>query len=295
VGFYGGINYGFGYFGNGYDGGRWDNGHFFYNQSYSQVNVSINRNVYNTRVENTTINRVSFNGGSGGVQLRATAQKESFANERHMAPVAAQTEHVQSARANAELRASANNGKPPIAATAKAGAFKESGAVAAKKVARFTPPLPQQKTMHILPPMRIARAPQSTPRTFSQRNALPLQTKTDKNTSSNRTNSRHNRLRNARHSRQNKSRIINACRKSRLMNRSNSLSSRSINSRRSNSPRSTPSSNNSCSSVSNPPRTRPRPSQQKKASQAPRSSLTHRALLAESASRMRPRAGLART
>jgi hypothetical protein len=180
VGFYGGINYGFGYFGNGYDGGRWDNGHFFYNQSYSQVNVSINRNVYNTRVENTTINRVSFNGGSGGVQLGATAQKESFANERHMAPVAAQTEHVQSARANAELRASANNGKPPIAATAKAGAFKESGAVAAKKVARFTPPLPQQKTMHILPPMRIARAPQSTPRTFSQRNALPLQTKTDK-------------------------------------------------------------------------------------------------------------------
>jgi len=97
------------------------------------VNVSINRNVYNTRVENTTINRVSFNGGTGGVNVRATSQQEAFANEKHMAPVAAQTEHVQSARANPELRASANHGKPPIAATSKPGAFNESGAVAAKE------------------------------------------------------------------------------------------------------------------------------------------------------------------
>ncbi len=133
VGFYGGISYGFGYFGNGYDGGRWDNGHFFYNRSYSNVNVSINRNVYNTRVNETTVNRVSFNGGTGGVNVRATSQQESFANEKHMAPVAAQTQHVESARANPELRASSNHGKPPIAATEKPGAFKESGAVAAKE------------------------------------------------------------------------------------------------------------------------------------------------------------------
>jgi hypothetical protein len=133
VGFYGGISYGYGYFGHGYDGGRWDNGHFFYNQSVSHVDVSINRNVYNTRVNETTVNRVSFNGGTGGVQVRATAQEEAAGREHHIAPVAAQTEHVQTARANPELRASANHGKPPIAATAKPGAFKESGAVAAKE------------------------------------------------------------------------------------------------------------------------------------------------------------------
>ncbi len=132
VGFYGGISYGYGYFGHGYEGGRWDNGHFFYNQSVSHVNVSINRNVYNTRVEETT-NRVSFNGGNGGVQVHATAQEEAAGRERHIAPVAAQTEHVQSARANPELRASANHGKPPIAATSRPGAFKESGAVTAKE------------------------------------------------------------------------------------------------------------------------------------------------------------------
>jgi len=30
VGFYGGINYGFGYFGRGYEGGRWEHDHFYY-------------------------------------------------------------------------------------------------------------------------------------------------------------------------------------------------------------------------------------------------------------------------
>lgn len=134
VGFYGGISYGYGYFGHGYEGGRWDNGHFFYNQSVSHVNITINRNVYNTRVDdNSRGNRVSFNGGNGGVQVRATSQEEAAGRERHIAPVAAQTQHVQSARSNPELRASSNHGKPPIAATAKPGAFRESGAVAAKE------------------------------------------------------------------------------------------------------------------------------------------------------------------
>jgi hypothetical protein len=134
VGFYGGINYGYGYGGHGYDGGRWDNGHFDYNQSVSHVDVSRNRNVYNTRVDdNNRGNRVSLNGGNGGVQARATSQEESAGRERHIAPVAAQTQHYQSARANPELRASENHGKPPIAATEKPGAFKENGAVSARE------------------------------------------------------------------------------------------------------------------------------------------------------------------
>jgi hypothetical protein len=67
------------------------------------------------------------------VQVRATSQEESAGRERHIAPVSAQTQHVESARANPELRASANHGKPPIAATAKPGAFRDSGAVAARE------------------------------------------------------------------------------------------------------------------------------------------------------------------
>ncbi len=133
VGFYGGINYGFGYFGHGFEGGRWDNGHFFYNRAVLNVNVNVIHNVYNTRVNETTVTRVSFNGGNGGINARATAQEEAAAHERHIAPVAAQTEHIQAARSNPELRASANHGKPPVAATAKPGELKGGGVVAAKE------------------------------------------------------------------------------------------------------------------------------------------------------------------
>jgi len=66
VGFYGGINYGFGYFGNGYEGGRWENRRFYYNTTVNRVNVEVVHNVYNTRVNETTVSRVSYNGGNGG-------------------------------------------------------------------------------------------------------------------------------------------------------------------------------------------------------------------------------------
>ena len=51
VGFYGGINYGFGYFGHGYEGGRWQNGHFFYNTAVNRVDANAIHNVYNTQGE----------------------------------------------------------------------------------------------------------------------------------------------------------------------------------------------------------------------------------------------------
>src|SRR5712691_7816755 len=134
VGFYGGINYGFGYFGNGYQGGRWDNGRFFYNRSVNNVNITNIHNVYNTTViNNTTVNRVSYNGGNGGINARPTPAEEAAAHERHIPPVAAQTQHVQAARTNPQLRASANQGKPPIAATPKPGAFNDRAVVPAKQ------------------------------------------------------------------------------------------------------------------------------------------------------------------
>ncbi|MGB6025370.1 MAG: YXWGXW repeat-containing protein [Candidatus Sulfotelmatobacter sp.] len=77
IGFYGGINYGFGYFGTGFEGGRWDNGHFFYNRAVMNVNVSDIHNVYNTKIDTTTISRVSYNGGNGGIDARPTPQEEA--------------------------------------------------------------------------------------------------------------------------------------------------------------------------------------------------------------------------
>jgi hypothetical protein len=133
VGFYGGINYGFGYFGHGFEGGRWDGGHFFYNRAVANVNVTVIHNVYNTRINETNVTRVSFNGGRGGIEARATAQEEAAARDRHVAPVAAQRQHLEAARGNPELRASANHGKPPIAATERPGELRGGAVVAARE------------------------------------------------------------------------------------------------------------------------------------------------------------------
>jgi WXXGXW repeat (2 copies) len=132
VGFYGGIDYGYGYGGRGYEGGRWDNGHFFYNTSVNHVNETIIHNTYNTRIVENNTTRVSYNGGNGGVESRPTAQEETYSRENHVGRVAAQNEHIQQARSNPQLRATNNQGKPPIAATAKAGDFK-SGVVPARQ------------------------------------------------------------------------------------------------------------------------------------------------------------------
>ena len=132
VGFYGGVNYGFGYGGVGYEGGRWEGDHFSYNTYVNHVDTTIIHNTYNTRVTNVSEAHISYNGGSGGVEARPTSHEESYANQHHVGPVAAQTQHVQQARSNPDLRASANQGKPPIAATAKAGDFR-TGAVSSRQ------------------------------------------------------------------------------------------------------------------------------------------------------------------
>jgi hypothetical protein len=112
VGFYGGINYGFGYFGRGYEGGRWDNGHFFYNSAYNRVGAGFH-NVYSARVSEGAGGRVSYNGGRGGIDARATPQEEAAAHGAHTAPVAAQTQHAQAARNDPQQRSSANHAAAP--------------------------------------------------------------------------------------------------------------------------------------------------------------------------------------
>ena len=142
VGFYGGIDYGYGYFGHGYEGGRWDRDRFYYNRSVNNINVTEIHNVYNTTVINKNVNvtRVSYNGGNGGINARPTAQEEVATRERRLQPVAAQTEQIQAARSNRELRASVNHGRPQIAATQRPGAFSASSVVAAREGGRYNPP-----------------------------------------------------------------------------------------------------------------------------------------------------------
>ncbi len=133
IGFYGGVNYGFGYVGVGYEGGHWDNGQFFYNRAVTNVSNTHITNVYNkTVVNNVTVNNVSYNGGQGGTTAQPTAHELAVAHQSHVAPTAAQVEHQHAASTNRQLLASVNHGKPVLAATRKPGAFSGPGVVAAR-------------------------------------------------------------------------------------------------------------------------------------------------------------------
>ena len=98
VGFYGGVNYGFGYPGHGFYGGSWNGNHYFYNTSVTHVNRSVIHNVYNTRVVSVT-NRTSYNGGPRGINSRPTAAEVGAAREHHVAMTTGQTRHQEQARA----------------------------------------------------------------------------------------------------------------------------------------------------------------------------------------------------
>ena len=133
VGFYGGINYGFGYGGVGYEGGYWRGSQFYYNRSVTNINTTNITNVYSrTVVNNVNITRVSFNGGAGGVQARPTSAQLAAQHERHLGLTPVQRQQEQSARGNSTLRAAANGGHPAIAATPRAGVFSGREVVAAR-------------------------------------------------------------------------------------------------------------------------------------------------------------------
>jgi len=134
VGFYGGINYGFGYGGAGLGGGEWVGGAFRYNTAVMNVNTSVVHNTYvnNTVVNNTTVvNHAAFN-GAGGVTAQPTAQEQSYAHENHVQPTASQVSHEQTASSDRSQWASTNHGKPSNLAMDKVGgrSFNQQGHVA---------------------------------------------------------------------------------------------------------------------------------------------------------------------
>ena len=122
VGFYGGVNYGFGYGGAGFVGGEWRGGRFAYNTAVVNVNTTVIHNTYVNRtviVNNRTVNRTSFNGGPGGIGARPTPQEMSASGERHFQPTALQVSHQHLAGTNRANFASENHGRPAAAAMSR--------------------------------------------------------------------------------------------------------------------------------------------------------------------------------
>lgn len=134
VGFYGGINYGYGYCGTGFVGGGWSGDHFRYNTAVVNVNKTVVHNTYvdeTVNVHNTVINnnnRVSFNGGQGGVQARPRPEEMAAMREQHIQPTAEQTTHQNHAMQDRSQFFKNNGGRPERAAVNRVGGTQFRGA-----------------------------------------------------------------------------------------------------------------------------------------------------------------------
>src|SRR6202050_3082471 len=110
VGFYGGVNYGFGYGGVGFVGGQWRGGRFAYNTAVVNVNTTVVRNTFvdRTVVNNSVVGHASFNGGPGGTTVVATAQERAAEHEEHVQATSEQMSHEHTASMDRANFASAN-------------------------------------------------------------------------------------------------------------------------------------------------------------------------------------------
>jgi len=166
IGFYGGINYGYGYTGVGFAGGEWRRGAFYYNRSVTNVSVTNVTNVYNRTVvvNHTTVNNVSYNGGTGGVVARPSAQEQTYARESHTAPLAVQNQHAQLASQNRQNWASVNQGRPAVAATARPADFSGRSVVAARTAgARYHAPAMSPREARVNAPATANRPSSASP------------------------------------------------------------------------------------------------------------------------------------
>lgn len=170
VGFYGGVDYGFGYNGAGYFGGRWDNGRYFYNSAVNNLGPERITNVYSEAIVNTaSVNRPSFNGGAGGVTAKPTNEELLAEKESHIPPSKLQVDHARASSVRGEQFVSANQGKPAIAATQRPGEFKGKGVVPAKAAGKAAQGAPapdgatQPESKEKLPPVEKAAKPEAAP------------------------------------------------------------------------------------------------------------------------------------
>ncbi|HVO96747.1 MAG TPA: hypothetical protein VMT15_01705 [Bryobacteraceae bacterium] len=118
VGFYGGVNYGFGYTGVGYYGGRWMGGVFSYNAAVMNVGGGV---VVNSYRENVVVNNIhtSYNGGEGGLRAQPSAFERSAMAEHHFEPTREQNLHHEIASRDRGQLASVNHGRPASMAMAR--------------------------------------------------------------------------------------------------------------------------------------------------------------------------------
>jgi hypothetical protein len=121
VGYYGGVNYGFGYMGIGFVGGMWRGHDFVYNTAVVHVNE---RFVHTTYIDRTIVERntivndrhVAFSGGPGGIHHDPRPEERFAERDRHIEATQFQHSHESSAMGDRSLYFKNNGGRPANAA-----------------------------------------------------------------------------------------------------------------------------------------------------------------------------------
>jgi hypothetical protein len=179
VGYYGGVNYGFGYGGIGFTGGQWRGREFAYNTAVMRVNQNTVHTTYvdRTIVERNTIannNRVAYSGGPGGIQHTATTQERAAEHEQHAAPTKFQTQHVAAAKVDKSSYAKANGGRPQnVVAARPLGPEKRTPASAPKAEPKTGPQSHAAPAQRAAPQQQARPAPQQQARPAPQQQARP--------------------------------------------------------------------------------------------------------------------------
>jgi hypothetical protein len=117
VGYYGGVNYGFGYMGIGFVGGMWRGHDFVYNTAVMHVDGRYIHNTYQDRtvVDRYTVargSRVAFSGGPGGIRHDPVPEERMAMHEQHMGSTSFQAQHENSARGDRSSYFKSNGGRP---------------------------------------------------------------------------------------------------------------------------------------------------------------------------------------
>ena len=159
VGYYGGLNYGYGYTGVGYQGGRWVGDRFHYNRAVSNLGSAQTSGAYSARViRGSASTHVSYNGGVAGRRAEPTRAERGASTGEHGKPTDDQLQHEHAALSMPAQRSSTNHGAPMVAATPRPSGFGERGSEQSRAPLSSHVEQPRQAPVHIQP-MAHAQAP----------------------------------------------------------------------------------------------------------------------------------------
>lgn len=117
VGYYGGVNYGFGYFGVGFLGGEWRGRDFYYNRAVWRVDEHRIHEYYEDRRDwdRYRVDRdrhVSYSGGPGGIRHEPNEMERRYMRDQHMERTSFQERNQREAMGNRNAYARFNGGRP---------------------------------------------------------------------------------------------------------------------------------------------------------------------------------------